>query len=104
MKDPAAPAVFDNPQSSFGSVFNRRLGSAHARDIGQILPGERFIKTAAGYDDILWVAAAALVFDDPDCLCFYLCAGGRVLEPVLNFSSTAFLRPRGKQRRLNTRA
>ena len=30
VKDPAAPAIFDNPQSSFGSVFNRRLGSAHA--------------------------------------------------------------------------
>ena len=104
VKDPAAPAIFDNPQSSFGSVFNRRLGSAHASDIGQILPGERFIKTAAGYDDILWVAAAALVFDDPDCLCFYLCAWPGPSSRFWNFGSTAFLRPRRKQRRLNTRA
>src|SRR6185436_129597 len=93
VKDPAAPSIFDDPQSSFGSVFNRRLGSAQAGHIGQILPGKRFIPTAAGYDDILRVASASLVFDDPDCLCFYLRADGRILEPILYFSSTAFLRP-----------
>src|SRR6266404_5493501 len=104
VKDSAAAAAFDDPQAGFGGVFNRRLHSTQASYVSQVLPGRRRIPSAARDYDILRISAAALVFDDPDSLCFDLRARSRVLEPLHDFRAASFLGPGGKQRRLNTRA
>src|SRR5262245_51545727 len=64
VEDALAAALLRDPDRRFGRVFDRGLEPAHARDVRQVLAGEGAVETAARDDDVLRVAAAALLQDD----------------------------------------
>src|SRR5712691_3961591 len=98
VEDPLATALLDDPKSYFSSVLDGRFHSAQASHISERLAGQRCIPFAARDDDILRIAAAALVANESGAFSFDLLARCWILQALQYLLAATFLRPGREQR------
>src|SRR5207247_4607385 len=103
VEDPRAAALLDDPERRVGGVLDGRVETAAFRDVAEPLAIERVIPIAPRELDVLRIAAAAFLADEPRGLLHDFSAPRSLLQPFQHLLPSAFERPGGHQRRLEAR-
>src|SRR5262245_53657780 len=104
VKNPAASALLDDPESSFSRAFDSWLHSTNLAHVCKVLTCERSIPTASCNHNVFRITTATFIAYGIYALRLDLRASRRISKAFQQIASRTFLCPRRQQCCLDARA